>query len=66
MTDVFLETGGQEIQINALSEEMLLDAIEHPEKYPYLIVRIAGFNGYFTKLSDTEQREMINRAKNTT
>lgn len=63
MTDVFLETGGQEIQINALSEEMLLDAIENPEKYPYLIVRIAGFNGYFTKLSDTEQGEMINRAK---
>ena len=63
MTDVFFETGGQEIQINALSEEMLLDAIKHPEKYPFLIVRVAGFNGYFTKLSDTEQREMINRAK---
>jgi pyruvate-formate lyase len=63
MTDVFFKNGGQELQISALSEAVLLDAMELPEKYPNLIVRIAGFNGYFAELSRLEQLEMLERAR---
>ena len=63
MVDVFFSNGGQEYQISALDESVLLDALEHPEKYPHLMVRIAGFNGYFTQLSEVEQWEMIERAR---
>jgi len=52
-----------ESQINALDESVLLDAIDHPENYPHLMVRITGFNGYFTQLSEVEQWEMIERAR---
>jgi len=63
MTEVFFRNGGQELQINALNEEVLLDAMAHPEKYPNLIVRIAGFNGYFAELSELEQIELLERAR---
>ena len=63
MVDVFFNNGGQEYQISALDESILLDALDHPEKYPHLMVRIAGFNGYFTQLSKVEQWEMIERAR---
>ncbi|MBW1855609.1 MAG: hypothetical protein JRJ00_13175 [Deltaproteobacteria bacterium] len=53
----------QELQIAALDEGMLLDAARHPEKYPNLIVRMAGFNGYFAEMSELEQKEMIDRAR---
>jgi pyruvate-formate lyase len=63
MTEVFFGNGGQELQINALNEEILLEAMAHPERYPNLIVRIAGFNGYFAELSEVEQLELLDRAK---
>lgn len=63
LVDTFFSNGGQELQINSLDEAMLLDAISNPEKYPFLMVRIAGFNGYFTELSEVEQLEMTQRAR---
>lgn len=46
-----------------LDAETLRDAKAHPEKYPDLLVRIAGFNALFAKLSPTEQDDLIARAE---
>ena len=64
MAEAFFAEGGQELQIGCLDADTLRDAKEHPEKYPGLLVRIAGFNALFTRLSPTEQDELISRAEN--
>jgi len=61
--DTFFEHGGQELQINALDAEVLEDAQRFPERYPGLLVRIAGFNALFAQLSRVEQSELIERAR---
>jgi pyruvate-formate lyase len=63
MVEVFFAHGGQELQIGCLDADMLRDAKAHPEKYPHLLVRIAGFNALFAKLSSAEQNELIARAR---
>jgi formate C-acetyltransferase len=63
LTDVFFAQGGQELQIAALDAWTLLKAREHPEQYPGLLVRIAGFNALFGRLSRCEQDELIARAQ---
>ena len=62
-TETFFSNGGQELQVAALSTEVLHDAVQNPDKYPDLMVRIAGFNSYFTRLSPVEQQEIIERSK---
>ncbi|MEX2684608.1 MAG: pyruvate formate lyase family protein [Candidatus Sigynarchaeota archaeon] len=57
----FLTKGGMQIQPNIINREILLDAYEHPEKYPYLMVRIAGYCAYFKDLTDDLKRSIINR-----
>ena len=57
----FLTKGGMELQPNVINREILLDAYKHPEKHPYLIVRIAGYCSYFNELSDEMKRTIINR-----
>ncbi|HMF31963.1 MAG TPA: pyruvate formate lyase family protein, partial [Candidatus Lokiarchaeia archaeon] len=57
----FLTTGGMQLQPNVISRETLLDAYEHPEKHPYLMVRIAGYCSYFNELSDEMKLSLINR-----
>jgi formate C-acetyltransferase len=47
--------------LNATSREELLCAKEHPEKYPYLIVRVTGFSAKFTSLSPEWQDEVLTR-----
>ena len=63
LVDAFFADGGQELQIGCLDAEMLRDAKTHPENYPELLVRIAGFNALFAKLSAAEQDELIARAE---
>jgi pyruvate-formate lyase len=53
--------GGMQFQPNVINREMLLDAYNHPEKYPYLLVRIAGYCAYFNHLSDDLKKVIINR-----
>lgn len=57
----FFKTGGMQFQPNVISRAMLLDAYDHPEKYPYLLVRIAGYCAYFNHLSDDLKKIIINR-----
>ena len=59
----FLTSGGMQLQPNVVNREMLLDAYENPEKYPDLLVRIAGYCEYFNNLSDDMKWHVINRTQ---
>ena len=60
---VYLERGGLQFQVNALSGATLRAAVAHPEKYSGLVVRIGGFSTYFRNLSPASQRELIERVE---
>jgi formate C-acetyltransferase len=51
------------VQYNIVSRETLLDAQIHPEKHKDLIVRVAGYSAYFTRLPVSIQDEVINRSE---
>jgi len=65
MADAFFADGGQELQLGCLDSATLKDARAHPEKHRDLIVRVAGFNALFVKLSPVEQDELIRRVEAT-
>lgn len=60
---VYFDRGGQEIQINSVSREILIDAMNHPEKYNNLVVRVSGFSAYYTKLSRSVQLDILSRTE---
>ena len=51
------------IQFNCVSSETLCDAQEHPQNYKNLVVRVAGFSSYFTRLYKGVQDEIIKRTE---
>ncbi len=57
----YFKKGGMQFQPNVLNREILIDAYHHPEKYPYLLVRVAGYCAYFNDLSDDLKKIIINR-----
>ncbi len=57
----FFQKGGMQFQPNVISREILLDAYDHPERYPFLLVRVAGYCAYFNHLSDDLKKIIINR-----
>jgi len=59
----YFKNGGQEIQINSTSREMLLDAMEHPEKYQSLVVRVSGFSAFYVTLTKAVQLDILNRTQ---
>ena len=59
----YFANGGQEIQINATSREVLCDAMEHPDKYPNLVVRVSGYSAYFVTLDRAVQLDILNRTQ---
>ena len=57
----YIENGGSALQINMLDAEMLRDAQKHPEEYRHLLVRVTGYNAYFTAIGKELQDEIIAR-----
>jgi formate C-acetyltransferase len=57
----YVENGGSALQINILDAEMLRDAQRHPENYRHLLVRVTGYNAYFTAIGKELQDEIIAR-----
>jgi formate C-acetyltransferase len=59
----YFELGGMQMQFNMVTSETLRDAMEHPENYRNLMVRISGYNAYFVELNREMQMELIERAE---
>jgi len=57
----YFQQEGQHININAVSLETLKEAMEHPEKYPDLTIRVSGYAVHFVKLNREQQEEIIMR-----
>jgi len=61
--ETYLRRGGFEIQVNVVGSELLKQAKEHPEMYPDLLVRVAGYSDYFVRLNPNMQDEVIARSE---
>ncbi len=61
MLDGFFTQTGHHINVNVFDRQLLLDAMDHPEKYPQLTIRVSGYAVNFTKLTKEQQLDVINR-----